>query len=189
MSSEDITSDDVKNVKTDSNVEKPKFNTEDLLKDLKDVREEAKNYRLKNKAISSEFDLFKMETEAKIKSFDEEKTALQSNIEKYRTMDKRIIEAELKAESVLAGIRDTDLIKMIDTSNIKMSDDGSVDKSSIINSINSLKESKPFLFGEDKKIQTSSNAKTNAKASDSKIDAMKMSNEEWNKEKARFLRG
>jgi hypothetical protein len=174
--------------KTESKAE-AKISTKEIsYEELREVREEAKNNRLKHKAVSSEFELYKLETEAKLKSAEDEKLSLKSNLEKYKGIDKKIVESELKTQAVLAGIKDTDLVKLVDTSKIAISEDGVVDSESLKSAINILKESKPFLFGEDKKNFTSSNASTNAKPSQTKVDAMEMSKEEFQKAKSAWLR-
>lgn len=155
---------------------------------IKELREEAKNYRLKHKAAKSELDLYKLETEEKIKKTEEEKGSYQKQLEKYQGYNQRIVNTELKTEAVLAGIKDPDLIKLIDTTNIKIDDNGIVDAEALKAAINNLKETKPFLFGEEKKSSTSSNAKTGT-SSNVKIvaDATKMTDEEYARNKRELL--
>lgn len=155
---------------------------------IKELREEAKNYRLKHRAAKSELDLYKLEVEEKLKKTEEEKTSYQTQLEKYKTYNERIINTELKTEAVLAGIKDADLIKLIDTKDIKISEDGIVDAEALKTAVQKLKETKPFLFGEEKKSSTSSNAKTGTtSASKFVVDATKMSDEEYAKSKRELL--
>mgnify|MGYP006366994169 FL=1 len=147
---------------------------------IKELREEAKNYRLKHKAAKSELDLYKLETEEKIKKTEEEKSTYQKQLEKYQGYNQRIVNTELKTEAVLAGIKDPDLIKLIDTKDIKVDDDGVVDIAALKTAINDLKQSKPFLFGEEKKSSTSSNAKTGTSSNVKTVaDETKMTDEEY----------
>ena len=155
---------------------------------IKELREEAKNYRLKHKAAKSELDLYKLETEEKIKKTEEEKSTYQKQLEKYQGYNQRIVNTELKTEAVLAGIKDPDLIKLIDTKDIKVDDDGVVDIAALKTAINDLKQSKPFLFGEEKKSSTSSNAKTGTSSNVKTVaDATKMTDEEYARNKRELL--
>lgn len=158
--------------------------TESLIHEL---REEAKNFRLKNKATKSEFDLYKNETEEKIKALIVEKEKLTSEINKLNTYERKIVESELKTQAVLAGIKDVDLIRLIDISELKLSEDGKVDSEALSNAVSSLKESKPFLFGDEKKSSTSTNAKFGVKKESSGFSALSLSDDEYEENKRVFI--
>jgi len=121
-----------------------------------------------------------------------EKKELQSQVEKtskaHQDMQKRVIEIELKAQAMSAGLKDLDFLKMIDTSQLKMNDDGSVQ--GLEKAINDFKASKPQLFGADKKTSSSKNESMPAsEKKSSNIDALKMSDEDWRNNRHRFMAG
>lgn len=66
-------------------------------------------------------------------------------VEVQRQTEARIVQAELKAEAVRAGIVDPDGLKLLDTSNAKLNKDGEVEGASAL--IAELKRAKPWLFG------------------------------------------
>lgn len=153
--------------------------SEDEIKEIRKLREEAKNYRLKNKEISTEFELHRMKSEEALKNITEEREKLKSEISRYSSYEKKLIETEIKAQAVMEGIKDTDLIKLIDTSDIKVSENGEVDTTSILERVKSLKEKKPFLFGSERVTSTSSNASVSKKSKNVPFDALTASKEEY----------
>lgn len=163
----------------------PSTNSDGLVKEL---REEAKNNRLKYKSTKAELDLYKLETEDKLKKSETEKQQYQDQLEKFKGYNERIVKTELKAEAIIAGIKDTDLIQLIDTSKIKVDENGNVDAEALKAAVTALKEAKPFLFGDDKRSSTSSNSKaTQAQDSGNQKDVMNMTAEEYRAQKRDFL--
>jgi len=154
---------------------------------IRELREEAKANRLKHKAVKSEFDLYKSEVDSKIKTIESEKETLNSRVQKLTSFEKRIVEAEVKTEAVLFGIKDTDLIKLIDIEDIKISEDGSIDREVVKNKISELKEKKPFLFGEEKRTLTSTNSSIKNSPENKKPDALAMTDSEYSEAKKRLL--
>lgn len=106
---------------------------------VKELREEAKGWRLKH--------------ETALREADEHKTAAQKAAEEAAAKiaeastaaEQRIIRAELKAAAIKAGMIDLDGLKLADLSTVKLAEDGSVDGADAL--MESLKESKPYLFG------------------------------------------
>ena len=155
--------------------------TESLIHEL---REEAKNYRLKHKATKSEFELYKNEINEKINALESEKERLNIEVSKLTSYERKLVESELKTQAVLAGIKDVDLIKLIDVSDVKLSEDGAVNVDSLKQAVLSLKETKPFLFGEEKKYSTSSNAIFGSTKESAKFDALKVDEKEYQERKS-----
>jgi cell wall-associated NlpC family hydrolase len=106
---------------------------------VKELREEAKGWRLKH--------------EAAIREADEHKTAAQRASEEANAKiaqattaaEQRIVRAELKAAALKAGMVDLDGLKLADLSSVKLAEDGSVEGADAL--MASLKEAKPYLFG------------------------------------------
>ena len=57
----------------------------------------------------------------------------------------RLIRAELKAEAIRAGMVDLDGLKLLDTAEVKLNDNGEVADGAAI--LGGLKRAKPWLFG------------------------------------------
>lgn len=158
--------------------------TESLIHEL---REEAKNYRLKHKATKSEFELYKNESSEKLNALESEKQNLTNEISKLTSYERKIVESELKTQAVLAGIKDVDLIKLIDISDVKLGEDGDVNVDALKQAVNGLKETKPFLFGEDKKSSTSTNANFGVKKESAGFSALSLNDEEYRESKRVFI--
>jgi hypothetical protein len=105
-----------------------------------ELREENKTWRQKAQGH---------ETAAQQAKADVEKAradAEKAVTEARSTADQRVIRAELKAAAVRAGIVDLDGLKLLDTSGVKLGDDGEV----VIpgDFFDNAKKSKPYLFGQ-----------------------------------------
>lgn len=177
------TSEDVASAK---NEKVSQLNKTDSL--IHELREEAKNYRLKHRATKSEFELYKNEVSEKLNVLETEKERLNSEISKLTSYESKIVQSELKTQAVLAGIKDVDLIKLIDVSDVKLSEDGTVNIDALMQAVTNLKEKKPFLFGEEKRSSTSSNANFGAKKEVVKFDALTADEKEYQERKSRFIR-
>lgn len=96
----------------------------------------------------------------------------------------RVIRAELKAEAVKAGMIDLDGLKLIDTSEIQVSETGEVRDAAAL--LGRLKRAKPWLFG--------GGASSSAAASAPRPEpprtrhANELSHEEWVQARAALLR-
>jgi hypothetical protein len=160
--------------------------TTDLIREL---REEAKSNRLKAKGALSELELNKLQTEERIKAIEIEKNKLSAKVNQYSIYEKRIVESELKTKAIIAGIKDPDLIKLIDTSVLLLDENGNIDQDMVNKCISDLKESKPFLFGTEKILSTSSNAPARHKEIEINFDALNSTEEEYQVAKKRLLEG
>ncbi|WP_426102921.1 hypothetical protein [Pseudomonas sp. PSPC3-3] len=121
---------------------------------VRELRAENKGLRLKNTELQTKYDSFEVEKAAAIKTAVEEAAALaktEALKEATADADKRVLLAELKGEAVKAGLVDLDQLKLLDVDKVKLVD-GKLDGAEAL--FNSLKESKPYLFG------TSSNSST-----------------------------
>ena len=97
-----------------------------------------------------------------------ENKKLRSRVENYESMmgtfNRRLIRSELKSEALKAGLVDTDALKMFDTSDVSITDDGDVE--GVSNLVSAMKEAKPYLFevkSKDTSVKTGSPAATTAK--------------------------
>ena len=165
-----------------------KYESEKNLQTIEEFKNEAISHRLKGKAVKADFDSFKNETELKFKEFETEKAALNSKVEKLAVYEKRLIESEIKSELVIAGIKDIDLARLIDTSTLKVLDDGSIDVAAIKAKVEEFKQSKPLWFGEEKKFSTSSGVKIEKKADDKKSSVLDLDAAEYEKARKDFMR-
>ncbi len=126
------------------------------------------------------------------KQSEEEKKELSSKLDHVQktneAMQQRVIDAELKAQAVSAGLKDLDFLKMVDKSSFKIGEDGNI--TGIDKAINDLKSTKPFLFSDNKRTSTSKNESLpNGDKNSNSMDAMKMTDEEWNANKHRYMTG
>ncbi len=148
---------------------------------IKDLREENKGWRLK----ASEQESLRKEADAKaekaakdaedaLKVEREKLTAEKAEIE--TSSQKRIIQAELRAEAIKAGMVDLDGLKLADLSAVKIDEKGEVVGAEAL--MAALKESKPYLFG--KPVVGTSNPQTPPKPTPPNgKPALAMSQEEW----------
>src|SRR5258708_2338543 len=103
---------------------------------LKELRKENKDRRLKNEALEKE-----------AKEAKEQATKALNQVEEYkRQSNDRIIRAELRAQATAAGMHDLDGLKLADLSTVKLDDNGDVIGADEL--ITKLKETKPYLFKE-----------------------------------------
>lgn len=94
----------------------------------------------------------------------------------------RLVQAELKAAAIKAGIVDLDGIKLVDMATVKTNDSGElVDGAGVMRA---LRVAKPYLFGGS----SSSLATAPRVATGEAKTAMKMSTEEWRAARAELLR-
>lgn len=116
---------------------------------VKELREEAKSYRLaKDEAVRAAQEA-KAAADAAIAAAKaaEEKAAADAAAARTaaeQAANDRIIRAELKAEAIKAGLVDLDALKMLDTSSVKLDDQGNPTGAAEL--FAALKESKPYLF-------------------------------------------
>lgn len=141
---------------------------------VKELREEAKGWRLKHETAAREAETLKSAAQQAAEE-------AQAKIAEATTAaEQRIIRAELKAAALKAGMIDLDGLKLADLSGVKLAEDGSVEGADAL--MASLKESKPYLFGSANSTTTTA-VKPPPKTTEAK-KATDMSAEEYAKAKA-----
>ena len=99
----------------------------------------------------------------------------------------RIIQAELKAHAIRAGMIDLDCLKLLDASKLQLSDDGIADGE---NTVANMKRDKPWLFAKAAPNHSTSSASPSPKPDPvTTPNAKKMSHEEWQAARARLIKG
>lgn len=144
-------------------------------------------WRAKYKATKSELESAKLEIEKEKNELNAKNAAILAEKAK---MEKRTIEAELKASAVSAGIKDLEFVKLIDTANVKVSETGEIQ--GLDDAINALKTRKPEFFGVDKKTSSSTNANFGTGDNTKKVDtksAWDYSKDDWKKNRSQFMAG
>jgi hypothetical protein len=116
---------------------------------VRELRGENKTWRLKADAAQKAADEAKAAADAAIaaaKAAEEKATAdaAAARTAAESAANDRIIRAELKAEAVKAGLVDLDALKMLDTSSVKLDEQGNPVGAAEL--FAALKESKPYLF-------------------------------------------
>lgn len=98
--------------------------------------------------------------------------------------DARLIRSELKAEAIRAGMVDLDGLKLLDTAEVRLNEQGEIIDGSII--LAKLKRTKPWLFGGP---ASSSPAATPPRPEPPRLrHANELSHEEWQTARAALLR-
>jgi hypothetical protein len=115
---------------------------------VRELRAENKGLRLKNTELQGRIDGFEKEkTEAVAKAVEEATTKArdETRAEVAKEADQRVLLAELKGEAIKAGMVDVDGLKLADLSGVTLKD-GKLEGAEAL--FTSLKESKPYLFGQ-----------------------------------------
>lgn len=114
-------------------------------KQLSDIRAEAAAHRIEarkereaREKAEAERDAARAEIDGKLKTERDTATA------RITKMQQRVIESDLKAQAVAAGLEDLDLLPLLDRSGINMDDDGNV--TGIKEAIEAFKAKKPDYF-------------------------------------------
>ncbi|HEV2917613.1 MAG TPA: hypothetical protein VGW78_07770 [Candidatus Babeliales bacterium] len=124
---------------------------------------------------------------------EKDKKELQGKIESaskdLKMLESKVIEAELKAQAVAAGIKDIDFVKLIDLKDVKMNEAGVIE--GIDKTLQDFKARKPDLFGVDKKFSSSTNAPASSGSSSNPapVNARNLSNDDWKKNRSRYMAG
>jgi hypothetical protein len=137
----------------------------------KKLRTEARQHRLRALEAERQRDLAVAE-------------ARQEADKKMATANERLVRAELKAHAVKAGIVDLDGLKLLDMTNVKLTDDGEVEGADAL--IAQLRTSKPWLFGQSS--GTSSSAKAPIEQDVKFKHAREMTVDEWKNARAEIIR-
>ena len=112
---------------------------------ISDLRAEAAAHRVGERKAREELEAAKAalaaaqaDIDGKLKVENDKATA------RITKMQQRVIESDLKAQAVAAGLEDLDLLPLLDRSGIKMDDDGNV--TGVKEAIESFKAKKPDYF-------------------------------------------
>lgn len=97
----------------------------------------------------------------------------------------RLIQSELKAEALRAGIADPDGLKLIDLSAVQLNDDGEVENAATV--ISGLKQAKPWLFPLQTRSSSTAVPVPPPQVPKSKL-ATEMSEDEWRSARATLLK-
>ena len=110
--------------------------------------------------------------------------ALERELAEVRaTSDARFLRAELKTEAMRAGIVDLDGLKLLDTSTLKLTPEGTLPDAAAI--MAGLKRDKPWLFG---KQNTSYPAPPPAAEPPKQRKATEMTHKEWQVARSQLLK-
>lgn len=171
---------------------------------VRELREENKGYRLKLDETRKEADGIKAAAErtvaeAKItadKAIADAKSLADAAGAEATTKattaeqraNERVIRAELRTEAIKLGMIDLDGLKLADLSVVKLDDDGNVVGAPEM--LAALKVAKPYLFAAPSAHSSQIAAPPPIpRASDSPVDARKMSKDEYEKYKAKVIAG
>jgi len=110
----------------------------------RELRRENAALREKTKAIDEAAAQAKIDDAVK-KAIDAQKAETKATLDAERAAtDKRIINTELKAAAVALGIQDTDALKLVDISTLKVDENGEV--AGVTELLEAFKTAKPYLF-------------------------------------------
>ncbi|PXX42223.1 phage scaffolding protein [Aquitalea magnusonii] len=154
---------------------------------VRELRAENKGLRLKNTELQGKVDGFEQATaEAVKKAIDEAAPKIREAAlaEASAEADKRVLQAELKSVAVKSGLLDLDQLKLLDLSAVKFAD-GKIEGAEAL--FAGLKESKPYLFGEQSSTSSTETA-PKPKPAEAK-QAKDMTTEEYAAAKAALLKG
>jgi hypothetical protein len=154
---------------------------------VKDLRKESADYRnkakeLQRKAEEAEAKAAELNTAFKASQEAAEK-ALHESKRLNSAFEQRLINAELKAAAMEAGLVDMDAFKMADTSTVKITEKGEV--IGVKELITDLKKDKPYLFKEI----TTSKKDSGAPAADARVNEKPTytNSKEFSEAKRKFL--
>ena len=178
---------------TDEVTETPKETVKADPKDSSEVLSVKAQKRYEDDILKwkSEYKVTNEELETIKAKADSEKQELASKVEnaskEKNVFEQKYIDAELKAQAVAAGIKDIDLVKLIDKKDIKLDENGNV--TGIDTAITEFKTKKPDWFGSEKKVSTSSGSTLPDKTGVKPLDARTMSKEEWARNRQNAMAG
>ncbi|WP_294637420.1 phage scaffolding protein [uncultured Aquabacterium sp.] len=116
---------------------------------VRELRAEAKEWREKFQALKTENATLKQAAEQAAKDADGKVQAAE------KAASDRILQSELKAHAIKAGLVDLDALRLADLSKVKLNDKGEVEGADEL--FKTLKESKPYLFGQPGNTSTPNN--------------------------------
>lgn len=134
-------------------------------------------WREKYKLTKSELEAEKIKVDRQLNDLTEKHKGELDTISQFnKQLQQKVIETKIEAEAVAAGLKDLDLLKLIDKEHIKLNEDGSI--SGISEAIKTFREKKPDYFGPEKKVSSSTNAPM-PEANPVKENAWNMKDEDW----------
>jgi hypothetical protein len=151
-----------------------------------DLSDRDLHWRGKYKVLKDEHETTVAQSEKIKNDFKELSGKVELHTKERQAIEKKWVEAEVKAHAVAAGIKDPDLVKLIDTSQLKIGENGI---EGIQQAINDFKSKKPDFFGAEKKFSSSTNANFPSENKAEKVDARNMSQQEWDAAKMRMKTG
>lgn len=168
------------------NETKESKNIEIEKKEIDKLSDDDIKWRSKYKMTKSEYEEAKLLAE---KEKSELLNRVNSTQKESQLLQEKLIQAELKAQAAAAGIKDLDFIKLIDTSELKLNDNGSVE--GIEKVLTEFKNKKPDLFGTDKKLHSSTNAPSGHSDENktSRLNARNLTKEDWKKNQRKYMSG
>jgi hypothetical protein len=98
--------------------------------------------------------------------------------------NQRLVQAELKSHAIRAGIIDVDCLRLLDTSDLKVDDDGNIPDAA--GALARLKRDKPWLFANP---NSSHPAPAPAPEPPKAKTAKEMSHKEWRLAREKLVRG
>lgn len=116
---------------------------------VRELRAEAKEWREKFQALKTENATLKQAADQAAKDAEGKVQAAE------KAASDRILQSELKAHAIKAGLVDLDALKLADLSKVKLNDKGDVEGADEL--FKTLKESKPYLFGQAGNTSTPNN--------------------------------
>jgi hypothetical protein len=104
----------------------------------------------------------------------------------FNQVSRQLIQAELKSHATRAGIADLDGLKLLDTSTLKMSDDGAIE--GVATLVDQFKRDKPWLFPTPARGNSSHPAAPPQAEAPKTRTAKDMSYAEWRQARERLLK-
>lgn len=156
----------------------------DKAENIEKLKDSDIRWRAKYKGAKEELETLKVQADKEVK----ELASRAETVVKEKAMyESKYIEAELKAQAVAAGIKDVDLVNLIDKSQLKITESGAIE--GLEAAINDFKTKKPDFFGIDRKVSSSSNAVIPSVNTPQVRNAWDLSPEEWKKNLPNYRRG
>ncbi len=174
MTEEVVVATNVKEIPANPIAPSPDFEARELK-----TREKLRLVSEKLATLEAQAELDKKDLSDKIESSEKVK----------KSLERKVIEAELKAYAISEGITDIDFVKLMDASALQIAENGSIDGLSKV--ISDFKTAKPNLFRTEKKTSSSSNISLPATdtSSNTTFNALKASEDDYEAQKIKLLSG
>lgn len=136
-------------------------------------------WREKWKFSEAELEALKLQKEKETKELSDKLNGEISKVsEQNKILQETAIKTKIEAEAVAAGIKDLDLVSLVDKKDIKLDENGAI--TGVSEAIAAFKARKPDFFGADKKVSSTTNAPIPEAPVNNLQDAWSLSKEEWN---------